>query len=184
MDIGQIWEEFFTTWKAVITKPEEFFAQWDPAEEWRKVIIFNVICGLIGGVITAVLTFFFGLGAIIRYPLFVLVGTFVGGVVLFVCFKIFGGKGDIEATIKMVGYTQAVRVFYVGIPFVGFIFSFLAGIYQIWLLIAGGKVVHQVDSTKAAMAVLLPVAIMGLFSLLAAVLAGVGWMAMMHAGGG
>jgi len=108
----------------------------------------------------------------------------VGGVVLFVCFKIFGGKGDIEATIKMVGYTQAVRVFYVGIPFIGFIFSFLAGIYQIWLLIAGGKVVHQVDSTKAAMAVLLPVAIMGLFSLLAAVLAGVGWMAMMHAGGG
>lgn len=184
MDIGRIWEEFFTTWKAVITRPEEFFAQWDPAEEWKKVVIFNIICGLIGGVATAVFTFGVRAEALILYPVKVLFLTLAGGIVTFVCFRLFEGKGEVEATIKMFGYTQAVRAIYVGIPGVGFIFSFLAGIYQIWLLIAGGKAVHQVDSTKAAMAVLLPVAIMGIFSLLAAVLAGVGWMAGLYAGGG
>jgi len=184
MDIGKIWEEFFTTWKAVITKPEEFFAQWDPAEEWRKVIVFNVICGLIGGVITAILTLFGKSGSLIKYPLFVLATTVVFGVGLFICFKVFEGKGEIEATIKMVGYTQAVRVFWVGVP-VGVIISVLACIYQAWLLIVGGKVVHGLDTTRASMAVLLPLGIFGIFSMLLSVLGGVGWIAfMMHAGGG
>jgi hypothetical protein len=111
MDTKKTWEEFAATWKAVMGRPEEFFATWDPAEGWQKVIVFNVICGLIGGILTAVLTFFFGIGAIIRYPLSILAMTFVGGVILFLCFKLFGGVGGVEPTIKMMGYTQAVRVF-------------------------------------------------------------------------
>lgn len=180
MDVKQIWEEFFSTWKEVITRPEEFFARWDPAEDWKKVIIFNVICGLIGGALTAVFTFFFGLGAVVRYPIFVIVGTFVGGIVMFVCFKVLGGKGDIEATIKMVGYTQAVRVFYIGIPVVGFIISFLASFYQFWLLIVGGKAVHGLDTTKSAIAVLIPAVLFGLITMIIAFVAGMGLMAFMH----
>ena len=63
MDTKKTWEEFAATWKAVMGRPEEFFATWDPAEGWQKVIVFNVICGLIGGILTTVLTFFFGIGA-------------------------------------------------------------------------------------------------------------------------
>ena len=173
MDWNKTWEEFVHTWKGVVLSPEEFFARWDPGEKWEKVIVFNLICGLIGGLLTAIFTFLFGAGAVVRYPLLVLMGTFVGGSVLFVCFKLLGGEGSIEATIKMVGYTQAVRVFYVGIPLVGFLMSTLASVYQIWLLVAGGKAVHRLDPGKAAFAVLLPVAVMGLLSFIGAVLFGV-----------
>lgn len=185
MDYKQIWEDFSRTWMAVITRPEEFFSTWNPAESWQKVLIFNLICGLIGGLLTAVFTLFFGIGAILRYPLFVIAGTVIGGVILFVCFKLLGGNGEIEPTLKMVGYTQAVRAIYIGLPGLGFILSFLAGLYQIWLLVVGGKAVHGLDTTQAAIAVLLPVAVFGFLSFLAALLFGIGMMGfLMHAGGG
>lgn len=173
MDWKKIWDEFTQTWKEVIFRPEEFFARMDPDEKWEKVVVFNLVCGLIGGLLTAVFTFLFGAGAVIRYPLLVLMGTFAGGAVLFACFKLLGGEGTVEGTIKMVGYTQAVRVFYVGIPFIGFFMSTLASIYQIWLLVAGGKAVHRLDTGKAVFAVLLPVAVLGLITFLMAVLLGV-----------
>lgn len=185
MDVRKIWEDFAATWKGIITRPEEFFAAWNPAEDWQKVIVFNVICGLIGGLLTAVFSFFIGAGEIVRYPLVVLAGTFVGGVVLFVCLKLFGGEGEVGPTIKMMGYTQAVRVFHLGIPIIGFPIGFLATLYQIWLLVVGGRAVHKLDTTKAALAVLLPVIVMGFISLLGSILFGVATIGyMMHGGGG
>ncbi len=185
MDWKKTWDEFSQTWQGVVFSPEEFFSRWDPREKWEKVVVFNLICGLIGGLLTAAFTFLFRSGAVIRYPLLVLTGTFVGGIFLFVCFKLLGGKGTMEETIKMVGYTQAVRAFYVGIPFVGLLMSTLASVYQIWLLVEGGKAVHRLDTGKAAFAVLLPVAVMGLLSFLGAVLIGVSLVgSWMHLSGG
>jgi hypothetical protein len=157
MDFKQIWNKFFTTWKKIISQPEAFFAEWNPAEEWQEVIIFNVICGAIAGILTTVITFGGGFPMIIVNPVLVLIGTAIGGVILFVCFKIVGGGGDIEPTIKMVGYTQAVSVISMGIPIIGI----LAAFYQLWLLIVGGKAVHKLETGKAALAVLIPVVVIG-----------------------
>ncbi len=179
MDFKQIWEEFFTTWKEIVTRPEEFFAKWDPKEEWGKVLKFAGICGLLAGVITTVLSLFSGIATLILYPVFILIGTVIGGVILFVCFKLVGGKGDVEATIKMLGYTQAVSVVSWGVPVIGI----FASIYQLWLLVVGGKKVHQLDTAHAAVAVVIPVvAIGGLLILLT--LLGVGMVSMMIAGRG
>jgi hypothetical protein len=179
MDFKQIWEEFFATWKEVVTRPEEFFAKWDPKEEWGKVLKFGGICGLIAGLITTVLTLFSGIATLILYPVFIFVGTVIGGVILFVCFKLVGGKGEIEPTIKMMGYTQAVSVVSLGIPVIGI----FASLYQLWLLVVGGKKVHQLDTSHAAVAVVIPVvAIGGLLILL--VFLGVGIVGMMMSGRG
>ena len=157
MDFKQIWEEFFSTWKQVVTKPEEFFEKWDPNAEWEKVLKFCGICGLLAGLITTVLTLFSGVATLILYPLFILIGTVIGGVILFVCFKLVGGKGEIEPTIKMMGYTQAVSVVSLGVPFVGF----FAALYQLWLLVVGGKKVPQLATPHAAIAVVIPVVAIG-----------------------
>jgi hypothetical protein len=179
MDFKQIWEEFFATWKEIVTRPEEFFAKWDPNEEWGKVLKFCGICGLLAGVITTVLTLFSGMATLILYPLFILVGTVIGGVILFICFKLVGGKGEIEPTIKMMGYTHAVSVVSLGVPFVGV----FAALYQLWLLVVGGRKVHQLDTSHAAVAVVIPVIVIGgLFILLA--LLGVGVMSVMMTGRG
>jgi hypothetical protein len=179
MDFKQIWEEFFATWKEIVTRPEEFFAKWDPKEKWEKVLKFCGICGLLAGLITTVLTLFSGIAALILYPVFVVVGTVIGGVILFVCFKLVGGKGEIEPTIKMCGYTQAVTVVSMGVPVVGI----FAAIYQLWLLVVGGKKVHELDTPHAVVAVIIPViAIVGLFILL--MILGFGMMGMVMSGRG
>ena len=114
----------------------------------------------------------------------ILATTFAGGVVLFLCFKLLGGGGGVEPTIKMVGYTQAVRVFSLGIPFIGFPIGFLASLYQIWLLIVGGRAVHGLDTTRTAIAVLLPAIVFGALSLVGTIFFGIGLLTSWHMGGG
>lgn len=174
MDLKKIWEDFFSTWKSVITKPEEFFAQWDKDVGWEKMFTFVGICGLLAGAVLTVLTLFSGIATIIIFPIFLAVGTLIGGMILFVCFKLFGGTGDLEPTIKMVGYTQAVSVVSMGVPIIGIFF----GLYQFWLLVVGGKAVHKLDTGKAAIAVLLPAVVVSLLGLILAML-GVGILGMM-----
>jgi hypothetical protein len=87
------------------------------------------------------------------------VQTLVGGVVLFVVFRFFGGRGEVEGTLKMVGYTQAVRVFWAGPAFISTFLGLLATLYQLRLLIAGGRVVHGLDGSRAAAAVMLAAAV-------------------------
>ena len=179
MDFKETWEKFFATWKKIVTQPEVFFSEWNQEEELKEVIIFNVICGLISGLLTTVLSFFSGIGSLIIFPVFLVIGTVVGGVILFICFKLVGGDGEIEPTIKMVGYTQAVRALFIGIPFVGFVVNILVSLYQFYLLVIGGKTVHKLDTTKSAIAVLIPVVLIGGLLLVGAVLFGLGMMGVM-----
>lgn len=158
-DLKQIWAEFAATWKKVIFEPEEFFAAFNPAEDWKRVFVFNVICGLISGLLTAFLTLFTNLGAVIRHPAAVLVQTLIGGIILFVVFRLFGGRGEVEGTLKMVGYTQAVRVFWAGPAFISTFLGLLVTLYQLRLLIAGGRSVHGLDVSRSAAAVMLTAAV-------------------------
>lgn len=155
MDPKAMWTEFAETWKAVMIRTEAFFEAWDPREPWDRVLRFLGVCGVIAGAVTTVFTFGGGILTILLYPLGLILGTLLAGAVLHLCFRIFGGSGGMEATLKMVGYTQAVSVFSLGIPALGM----LAGLYQLWLMTAGGKAVHNLNTRTALMAVILPVAV-------------------------
>lgn len=149
MDIRKTAEDYFGTWVEIITKPEEFFTRWDLEEGYEKVALFVVLSGLAAGLVNTVLTLFSGASAIIIFPLLLLFRTVVWGVMLFICFRFLGGKGEVESTLKMVGYTQAVGIFIMGIPKIGW----LAVCYQAWLLVVGGKRVQGLDTTKSFAAV-------------------------------
>ena len=84
-----------------------------------------------------------------------IVGLFVGGIILFVFFKIFGGSGGYEGTVRILSYSSAAQVF-AWIPVIGWIIS----LYGIWLNIVGGKHVHNLTTVKSAIAVLLPLVIL------------------------
>ena len=61
MDLGTHFNSFFETWKKVLLEPEPFFTEWDQNEPWEKVLIFNVICGLVAGILTTIFTLFSGI---------------------------------------------------------------------------------------------------------------------------
>lgn len=157
--LKRLWDEFAATWKKVIFEPEEFFAAFNPAEDWKRVFTFNLTCGLVSGLLTVVLTLFTNMGALVGHPVAVLLQTLFGGIVLFAAFRFFGGRGEVEGTIKMVGYTQAVRVFWAGPAFISTFLGLLVTVYQLRLLIAGGRAVHGLDASRSAAAVLLTAAV-------------------------
>lgn len=166
-DIDRIWQRYADTWKQVIMHPRTFFNEWDHNEAREQVIVFNIICGVLAGIIKTILTFGSAFSAIIVYPILMLIGTLTGGAILFLFFKLSGGEGDIEPTIKLVGYTQAVSVISYGLPTVGPLLFF----YQMILLTAVGTVYHKLDIRTSLFAVVIPIVLyMVLIALIATIL--------------
>ncbi len=147
------WRPFLEKWKQVVLFPKLFFTEWDHKEPWKEVITFNVMCGLVAGIMKTVLTFGGGVLSIILYPIIFLISTVVGGAALFVSLKLFAGEGEFEQTIKAVGYTQGVAVISFGLPAVGLLFGF----YHLFLLAVVGKMIHQLDIRSAFLGVLIPI---------------------------
>jgi len=175
MDIGKSWQLFFDDWKQVILYPEIFFEKLIPDEfeesdnSLKPVLFFTITCGVLSGIIKTLLTFGDAAFAIIAYPLIFVSGTIIGGAALFLASKLYGGKGDIETAIKMVGYTHSVSVLSFGIPIMGSLFVF----YHFWLLIVGTKVIHWLDNRSALFVVLLPLVLFVLLVLLITTISGV-----------
>ncbi|AKJ38487.1 YIP1 family protein [Methanosarcina barkeri] len=71
--------------------------------------------------------------------------------ILYIIYKILGGTGSYEGTVRFISYATAVLVLS-WIPIVGWI----AGIYGIYLYIVGGMHVHDVSMARSVIAVLLP----------------------------
>ena len=76
------WHPFLEKWKQVVLFPKLFFTEWDHKEPWKEVITFNVMCGLVAGIMKTVLTFGGGVLSIILYPIIFLISTVVGGAAL------------------------------------------------------------------------------------------------------
>ncbi|MDM8526225.1 Yip1 family protein [Desulfococcaceae bacterium HSG8] len=151
-DFKEIWQTSFCQWKQIMINPAIFFNDWEQDEPWDKVITFNVICGAIAGILKTILTFGSEFLMIVGYPIIFIIITFVGGAIFFVFFKLSGGEGKFEPTIKMTGYTHAISIFSFGIPTLGP----LIGLYQIWLLTLAGEAGHELDTRRAFIAVVIP----------------------------
>ncbi|MHC1756246.1 MAG: YIP1 family protein [Methanosarcina sp.] len=123
--------------------------------------------GMYGGTYDGVREFslFTVLATVIILPIAGIVSLFVEAAILYVIYKVLGGKGSYEGTVRFVSYATAVLVVS-WIPLVGWI----AGLYGIYLYIVGGMYVHDVSMGKSAIAILLPTILV--FILMALVMAG------------
>lgn len=172
MNLEEIKEKaqaFADTCIRVLTHPRTFFYQSDKYEPWNQVIVFNIICGVIAGIIKMILTLGNVYSGIVIYPVLLLIITFCGGTVLFICFKLFGGEGEFESTVKMVGYTQAVSILSYGIPTIGPLFA----LYQLALLALLGEEQHKLNTRSAFIAVSIPIALYLVLTALLATILGV-----------
>ncbi|MGR3317576.1 MAG: YIP1 family protein [Candidatus Anammoxibacter sp.] len=81
------------------------------------------------------------------------VGIFLVALMYHIGFKIVGGKGNYEATYRIVTYTSATYVFNL-IPRIGIIIYCL---YSLYLVIFGGNIVHKIPFRKAVIGPLIPI---------------------------
>jgi len=94
-------------------------------------------------------------------PVLGIVGIFIGGLLLHICFKIVGGSGSYEGTVRTVSYASAISAVS-WIPIVGWII----GLYAIYLNIVGGTFVHDLTMGKSAIAVFIPIIILVMLGIL------------------
>ena len=155
-------DEFIDTWKKVITTPGDFYKEMPTSGGYEEPLKFAAINYLIAGIGAALITFGSLFGAIIAAPILGIIGIFIVGLILHICFKIVGGSGSYEGTVRMVSYASAISAVS-WIPVVGWII----GLYAIYLNIVGGTFVHDLTMGKSAIAVFIPVIIMVILGILA-----------------
>lgn len=167
----------------VLTKPADFYASVREVGGFGAPVVFALVAGLAGGVISAVYAFiglgatgraaggavgtFAGASAVIMTPIFAVIGCFVGGAVVHVVSTIAGGKGTYEQSVRVAGYAGAVMPLSALLSFVPLL-RFLPTLYGLYLAAVGLVAIHAADRrrTYAVMGVL--AALFVIFSILAA----------------
>jgi len=184
---------YINTWKEVMLRPSDFYRSMPKVGGYADPLIFAAISFIIYGLLTALLAGLFGRGmymggmydgmyggmyngagefslftiltTVIVLPVAGIISLFIEAAILYIIYKVLGGKGSYEGTMRFVSYATAVLVVS-WIPLVGWI----AGLYGIYLYIVGGMHVHNVSMGKSAIAILLPTILV--FILMALVMAG------------
>ncbi|AKB34634.1 hypothetical protein MSSAC_0044 [Methanosarcina siciliae C2J] len=172
--------DYIETWKEVIQRPSDFYRRMPTTGGYNEPITFAALSYLIYWLLTALfnrgmMRGMYGYGGIIEFgfstaiitavvALFIsIISVFIGAAILYVIYKVLGGSGTYEGTVRFISYATAVMVVS-WIPFIGWIF----GLYGIYLYIVGGMVVHDVSMVKSAIAVLLPIVVIILLAVIAA----------------
>lgn len=156
---------YASTWRRVMGDPRGFFDTLSPASPLPPALVFALVSFAIGGV--GFMLFGGGvkgfLGLIALGALRVIVGS---AIATWIAQQVFEGRGDYEATFRVLAYSSAVVVF-VGLPVV----KYFAAIYGAYLLILGLAKAHAFDTVRSLLTVMLSVAV-GLVALYALNLGG------------
>lgn len=177
------WRGLLDTLAGVLLTPSRFFGSVEPRKNVRNAIYFGVLVGSFGYILDVLwkillnsdsfelgrypqLAFFSQsaqITSIFFSPLLVFLGILIEGVVFHFFLLMAGGnRKGLPATLQVVGYSNAAHIFAV-VPYLGTVIS------AIWMLIAiiiGLREVHGISTTRAVIAVFLP-----LFALLFAIAA-------------
>jgi hypothetical protein len=174
--------DYIKTWKEVIQRPSEFYREMPKTGGYGDPLTFAASSFIIYGLLSALLAALFGrgmymggmyggmyegvrefgfstiLGIVIMAPIAGIISLFIEAAILYIVYKILGGTGTYEGTVRFVSYATAVLLL-TWIPIVGWIL----GLYGLYLQIIGGMYVHNVSMGKSIIAVLLPAILLTIF---------------------
>lgn len=163
--------DFIKTWKEVMLRPSDFYRRMPTTGGYADPLIFTVICFIINSLLftfvrPSMLTLvgmhdpihsFSMFSTLIIEPIIIIISILLFALIFNLLYKLLGGTGTYEGTVRFISYASAPIVFS-WIPIMGFII----GIYDLYLYIVGGMIVHNVSMKKSTIAVL-PFAILGMF---------------------
>ncbi len=138
---------FVRVWRKVVLEPREFYRHMASTGGFESPLGFLAISGAFYFIFKVVVS---GLpNAVNAFFLVCLAYIFGPGILMLACHYLFEGEGDYEGTLRLCAYA-GVTLTLAWIPALG-IFSYL---YSSYLIFLGAQKVHQLDSTKAAIATL------------------------------
>lgn len=135
--------------KGVITNPGTFYRNMAKSGGFSEPLIFVLVMGVVTGAVYGVLSIVgltgagaAGLGAIIAFPIALLIGSFISAAIMFVIWKLMGSAENYQTAYRCVAYTTAILpvVTIVGvIPYLG---AVMRTAWGIWLVITASTEVH------------------------------------------
>ena len=171
-------DEFIGTWKKVITTPGDFFKDMPTSGGYEAPLKFAVINYIIAGIGMTLISLGGAFFMIVAMPILGIIGLFISGAILYICFKIVGGSGGYEGTVRIVSYASAVNAVS-WIPIIGQII----GLYAIYLGIVGGTFVHNITTMRSAIAIFIPLIVIGIIVALLVVVLGAAFLTAFGTGG-
>ena len=168
---------FFDTVIMVLTKPGEAFVMMKKEGDFLGPMLYALIGGCAGLIVSVLIQIplqsigfmadrqnaMFGMGAlglwtfgyILLSPVLVIAFMFIVSGILHLCLMIVGGaRRPFETTFRVVCFSSGSNSWLSMIPFCG---GMISGVWNIVLEIIGVARAHEIDTGKAAMAVLLPI---------------------------
>lgn len=167
---------YIETWKEVMQRPSDFYRMMPKTGGYADPLTFAATSFITYALLIALLTALFGRGmymdggmyggmhggagdfgffavlmTVIITPIAGIISLFIEAAILYVIYKVLGGTGSYEGTVRFISYATAVLLLS-WVPIIGWI----VGIYGIYLYIVGGMYVHDVSMARSVIAVLLP----------------------------
>ncbi len=170
-------QSFISTVQRVVLQPVDFYRGIRRRGDFLNPLIFAIICYEVSAILGGLIALAFGnrgfgglIGNIILAPIGAAIGLFIGAGILHLLVMVIVGSRNsgYEATFRVGAYT-AVTSLVSWIPFIGWI----ASLYGIYLAIVGIREVHTTTTGKAALVVLIPVAVLLVIFLVLAIAVGV-----------
>jgi hypothetical protein len=170
-------QSFTSTVQRVVLQTADFYRGILRRGDFLNPLIFAIICYEVSAILGGLIAVAFGnrgfggfIGNIILAPIGTAIGLFIGAGILHLLVMVIVGSRNsgYEATFR-VGAYAAVTSLVSWIPFIGWI----ASLYGIYLAIVGIREVHTTTTGKAALVVLIPVAILLFIFLVLAIVVGV-----------
>jgi hypothetical protein len=143
----------------VVTAPADFFREMPKTGGFLEPLVFAVIMGFIAGIIYAILSLFGagygtagmagGFSAIIIMPIAVAIGSFIGGAILFVIWKLMGSQEEYEAAYRCGAYLTALAPITAIISVVPYAGGIVNMAIYVFFLVTASIHVHNIPSQKA-----------------------------------
>ncbi|MCX6768218.1 MAG: Yip1 family protein [Candidatus Micrarchaeota archaeon] len=175
--------ELYEQWKNTLMNPEKTLAgqkkKASLEEGVKQLAIALVVAGVISGIITTLYTLGLGVASIVIAPIAMLIGGLIGAVIVnalvWVVAKALEGKGSYGTQFHLVSLVYAPVLVLTSIlniiPVLGGLIGMLVSLYGLYLSILAVKEAHSFSIMRAAVAVLLPVIVIGvILAMLMAVL--------------
>ena len=170
-------QSFISTVRRVVLQPVDFYRSILRRGDFLNPLIFAIICYVVSAILGGLIALAFGnrgfggfIGNIVFAPIGAAIGLFIGAGILHLLVMVIVGSRNsgYEATFRVAAYTSVVNLVS-WIPLIGWI----ASLYGIYLAIVGIREVHTTTTGKAALVVLIPVAVLLFIFLVLAIVVGV-----------
>jgi hypothetical protein len=156
-DLASILASIQKTAMSVLTSPSAFFREMPKTGGFVEPLIFMVIMGVIGGLIQTIFSIVglrFGIMAmsvwsIILFPIYIVIGGFIGAAILFVIWKLLGSQESYETAYRCGAYISVLMPIITVLGLIPYLGSAIGIALYVYFLVIASVEAHKIPSQKA-----------------------------------